>query len=348
MKPFPWQAEAWSQLARRRAALPHALLLHGPAGIGKQHLATVFARALLCRQPAPDGLACGVCPACHWLELGNHPDFRIVQPEAAETPDADAPGTSSAKASRQIRIEQIRGLQEWLAVGAHQGGSRLAIVVPAEAMNPASANALLKTLEEPPPGTVLILVSHDAARLLPTIRSRCQSIVLGKPDVQSALEWLAESGMPDAGALLALAGGAPLAARDHGERLALARAVAAELSAARIDPVAAAGRLQAPLTSDVIDLLQKWVVDLVRTLRSLPVRYYRGHESELVRAAEGVDQRAVLGFHRRLIEAARLAEHPLNLRAVLEDLLIDYARLRPSPATRQDRGTGSRTMSPRP
>lgn len=331
LAPYPWQAESWALLARRRAQLPHALLFSGPAGVGKQHLARVFGQSLLCESPRDDGLPCGVCRPCHWVGLGNHPDFRIVQPEAAEVGEGES--TTSGKApSKQIRIEQIRALQEWMGVGAHQGGWRVAIVVPAEAMNPASANALLKTLEEPPARSLLALVAHDAARLLPTIRSRCQSVPLARPPSALAIAWLREQRLDAPEAALALAGGAPLAALEHAERRAAANTLAAELSNARIDVVAAATRLQAPQMADTIDLLHKWIVDLARTLHRLPVRYFRGHESELSRAAEGVDPRALAAFHRRLAGAARLADHPLNARSVLEDLLIDYTRLRGRPA----------------
>lgn len=324
---FPWQSDAWSQWQSRRSALPHALLLTGVEGIGKAHLARVFGQALLCAAPRPDGLPCGHCNACHWIGQGSHPDFRVVQPESAETPPEGEP-VKETKASRQIRIEQVRALQSWVAVGAHQGGWRVGIVVPAEAMNVASANALLKTLEEPPARTLLILVAHDPARLLPTIRSRCQRILASRPDRSAALEWLRGRGSDASEATLALAGGAPLLAAEHPERFALAGVLSAELSGASFDPVSAAAKLQGAQAAEVLDLLLKWSHDLTQSAAGLPVRYYLGYETEVGRAARSLDPRAAIRFYRRLLAARRLAEHPLNVRAVLEDLLIDYHQMR--------------------
>ncbi|HUX25456.1 MAG TPA: DNA polymerase III subunit delta', partial [Burkholderiales bacterium] len=166
-----------------RDKLPHALLFHGRAGIGKLHLAQVLAQSLLCENRSDIGLACGTCPACAWFTSGNHPDFRLVQPEvlapAQEDGEAGEGGEEGKKKpSKQIKIEQIRALSDFLNVGSHRNGYRVVLIYPAESMNPGSANALLKSLEEPSSGVVFLLISHQPSKLLATVRSRCHALVL--------------------------------------------------------------------------------------------------------------------------------------------------------------------------
>ncbi len=176
----PWFAPQLHELLGRGDRLPHALLLHGPPGIGKRRLGRALARALLC-ETTDDALrldgGCGACRACGWFDRGNHPDFRRVTSEAiaaaegvAEPDDGDdeagdAPAKSSKAPSRDVKIEQIRALQRFLAVGTHRGHARVVLLYPVEALNAIAANALLKMLEEPPPETIFVLVAdHVGAR----------------------------------------------------------------------------------------------------------------------------------------------------------------------------------------
>lgn len=160
------QKEFWTQLTRMHDRLPHAMLIHGAAGVGKLALAERFAQLLLCEHPgqgAKPGQGanpCGGCEGCRWFLAGNHPDVRIVEPEALalvrpaavveESKEEQA--KEKKKPSLQIKIEQTRGLADFLNLASHRGGRRVAIIHPAEDMNTATANALLKSLEEPPLG----------------------------------------------------------------------------------------------------------------------------------------------------------------------------------------------------
>ena len=131
---------AWAQLQRARqdGRLPHALLLTGPAGIGKLDFAEVLASSLLCDTPRDDGLACGACTSCTWHASGNHPDFRLVQPDShmADTEEPEEGRTVTArereKKSDQIRIDQVRELQTFLNVGAHRAGRRVVVLHPGD------------------------------------------------------------------------------------------------------------------------------------------------------------------------------------------------------------------------
>ena len=173
--PFLWQQEIWQQLTERHSAgrLPHALLLSGGNGIGKHHLAKALAAYLLCRQPG--ATACGTCSSCQLFAAGTHPDLLDILPESE---------------GKQIKIEQVRALQAYAGKTAQQGGFRVVILRPADAMNQNSANALLKNLEEPGQNVLFVLLTHRNSAVLPTIKSRCQQITLPVPDTELALDWL--------------------------------------------------------------------------------------------------------------------------------------------------------------
>lgn len=196
---YPWQVALWQQLARRERHA-HAYLLHGPSGIGKRALADRLAALLLCAVPSA-GEACGRCKACLLLRAGTHPDFFDLQPEEADKP---------------IKVDQVRDLVDFVAQTAQLGGRKLVILEPAEAMNLNAANALLKSLEEPSGDTVLLLVSHQPSRLLPTIKSRCLQQACPQPTPAAALAWLTAQSPelePDLRQrLLELAAGSPLRA----------------------------------------------------------------------------------------------------------------------------------------
>src|SRR5436190_11428498 len=217
MTPLPWHRATLTALLADRARLPHALLVHGPRGIGKTEFARALGASALCESPVA-GLACGKCPSCHWFSQGNHPDYREVIPEASEEDEsedgeAEAPKSEKAK-SLYIRVEQVRAIADFIALSTHRGGHRVLVMRPAEMLYPNAANALLKTLEEPPPATLIALVSERPSQLLPTIRSRCRDVALSMPPRDEALTWLRKEGVPGAEAALAAAGGAPLLARD--------------------------------------------------------------------------------------------------------------------------------------
>lgn len=213
-KLYPWQTEAWRHWLKLRERLPHALLLKGPQGTGKLDFAMNLARSLLCERPQNgDGLACGECASCHWFEQETHPDFRLIQPDALSESDEDEEkANAKKKPSKQISVDQIRALADFAGLSAHQGGHKVVLIHPAEAMNTNAANALLKTLEEPAGRMMIILVSHKPQQLLPTILSRCLALPMPLPPVEESAEWLKEQGVDDPAPLLAQAGFAPLKA----------------------------------------------------------------------------------------------------------------------------------------
>jgi len=140
---FEWHKQAWEAWTQLRERLPHAILIHSGEGVGEFEFAQACAQSLLCEKPEPDRRACGSCRACNWFSQGNHPDFRLIVPESMAPESREEGAESPKKKSEQIRIEQVRELAGFLAVGTHRGGLRVLLVYPAEAMNANTQNALL-------------------------------------------------------------------------------------------------------------------------------------------------------------------------------------------------------------
>ncbi|WP_208508025.1 DNA polymerase III subunit delta', partial [Variovorax paradoxus] len=212
----PWLRQPLVELLRQRG---HAWLLQGPSGLGQYDLALALASAWLCEQPTEEGAACGHCPSCHAIEVRTHADLCVLMPEVAmldlgwpldEKAQADI-DDKKRKASREIRVEAMRDAVGFAQRTSARGRGKVVLVYPAERMNTITANALLKTLEEPVGDVRFVLASEAAWQLLPTIRSRCLGFTLPWPDTQQAEAWLATQDVPaaDAAALLRAAGGRP-------------------------------------------------------------------------------------------------------------------------------------------
>ncbi|PNS08259.1 DNA polymerase III subunit delta' [Solilutibacter silvestris] len=200
----PWQQAAYTRatVSLDEGRLGHALLVCGPTRIGKRALVDHLAKRVLCLTPDADGEPCGRCRSCTLFPTGAHPDLRIVKLEMNK---------EGTRLRSEIVIDQARDVGAWLSLTSQLGGAQVVIVDPADAMNTAAANALLKTLEEPLPNRYLWLVCAQPNRLPATIRSRCQRLELTLPNHADALQWLLEQGQPraDAEAALAAAQGDP-------------------------------------------------------------------------------------------------------------------------------------------
>lgn len=328
--------KVWSGLQARRERLPHSLLLVGQKGLGKFELARHFAASLLCESPQTDGLACGKCLACNWFAQGNHPDFRLLQPDAlGEDVEVEE---GKKKPSQQITIDQVRALDDFFNVGTHRGGLRIVIVNPTEAMNRSTANSLLKTLEEPPQSTLFLMVSSEPMRLLPTIRSRCQVVAVPVPSSKVAAPILAAAGLKEAERWLALAGGSPVLALDMATagQNAWLDVLATRLGAGRNgDPLAVAAELEKAikdskgklLLKQVVDAVQKWLVDLTLARNGMPVRYFLPQQATISGLADMIPPARLIQSYRAVITRRQEAEQPLNARLFLEGLFLDYRAL---------------------
>ncbi|TKR32939.1 DNA polymerase III subunit delta' [Luteimonas gilva] len=256
----PWQQRIYDQACESIDAgrLAHGLLFCGPANLGKRAVAERLARRLLCRDRGADGEPCGRCRACQLLSAGTHPDFAVV---------SFVPNREGTRMRTEIVIEQIRELSEKLTLTPQYGEAQVAIIDPADAVNHAACNALLKTLEEPVPGRYLWLVSAHPARLPATIRSRCQKLEFRLPPQAEATAWLAAQGHPQTSAAEALD-----AARGHpgladawlrDGALKLRREVANDLTRLRRGEIAALETAQRWTADEDAGLRLRFAADLV-------------------------------------------------------------------------------------
>ncbi|MDO8989633.1 MAG: DNA polymerase III subunit delta' [Sideroxyarcus sp.] len=328
---YPWQSDSWQALQGLRARLPHALLLKGAQGIGKLDLALNYARSLLCEKPNPDGTPCGQCNSCHWFEQDNHPDFRLIQPDAMSVAEDADEKPGGKKPSREISVDQIRDLSSFANLSAHCGGYRIVLIHPAEAMNNNAANSLLKTLEEPTDKLLFLLVTHKPQQLLPTILSRCLGFPVQTPSREAGTAWLAGQGVKNPDHALAQTGFAPLQALGWAESGEGAEERGILLAAirhpAKLDALALAESLQRSAPVYVIHCLQQWCHDLTSAKLAGSVRYFPEQSGEIIKLASGVSSAALLRFQKELLEARRAAFHPLNPKLFMESLLLSYRQL---------------------
>ncbi len=326
--PYPWQQAEWQQFIQQfeSGKLPHALMLAGPKGIGKSDLAEALAQRLLCESPREGG-ACGQCRGCQLNQAKTHPDFIWIAPE---------------EGSKAIKVDQVRELTEALAKTAQQGGYKVVILAPAEAMNANAANALLKSLEEPAARTLLLLISHNPSAVLPTIRSRCQLRALAMPRQELVLRWLSPllvGRSLDAEDLLVSARGAPLLAMAllEGDALELRDQQLQQwvkLSLGQLSAIDLAANWQG---GDIVVLLE-WYLGQVHAL----VRSLAGADDAQVRLWPGEFREAVLRVNsqvlHRYLEKLLLSKRQVlsganpNKQLMWEELLLDWGAVMRSKA----------------
>ncbi len=332
--PLPWLAEPLARaLATHRG---HALLVHGSPGVGAMAFAFTLAQAWLCEGDETAARPCGRCGSCRLVQSHLHPDLTVLMPETLRRahgwPLPDDKGDSEdgkRKPSRQIRIDEVRLLIERSTRTSARGRGKVALLHPAEVLNTQSANALLKTLEEPAAGTRLLLTTADPAALLPTVRSRCQLLRLAEPAPDAALAWLQGQGVPaaaDAQVLLAACAGRPL------DALALQQAGVDARTWAALPAAVAAGHVGALAGWPVpraVDALQKLCLDALARATGGSARYFPN---------AGVPAQAqasrLVAWSRELERVSRFSEHPWSEPLLLETLVVAAAQaLAPAPGT---------------
>ena len=322
---YPWLVQPFAEWCAGFERLHHAWLLQGSAGIGKGALAHAMAAALLCEAPDHQGDACGQCPGCHLMAEGHHPDFRHLTP----------PDEEDDKKTRKlpvINIEQVREVIDFVWLSSHRGGRRVVLIEPADALNTAAANAILKVLEEPPEGVVFLLVTSRPGRLLPTIRSRCRVFNVPLPPAVMAREWLATHGLASPDARLAFHGGAPLAAQAD-EHAAIMEIVLGQLARGRaLDVLDAAQEILKPLgkktsLQPVWDIVMRWLVDLAQVALAGSGRYFPAEGPKLEKLASQLDFDSLFRFHQTISADLAVLHHTLDNRLLLESWLLAYREL---------------------
>ncbi len=317
---LPWHAEQWSLVSAQRSQghVPHGLLVHGREGLGKLGFARLLARSLLCEAPAGSGEACERCRSCHLFGSGAHPDFMQV---------------GLLEERKEILIEQVRDLNRFVALTRGQSARKVALIAPAERLNRNAANSLLKTLEEPPPDTLLMLVSHAPALLPATVRSRCQRLAFGTPPEGAALLWLRGRLGADAETLLHLANGSPLKALGLAEADAISRRSTVleqvnGLVSGQAEPTTVAEEWLRLGFADAIAWTYDVVTDLIRLKFSPepPDMVNRDVAGDLRALSQRLEFGLLFQLLDKCMEARRVLERHLNLNAqlLLEDLAMTW------------------------
>ena len=327
--PLPWLGPVLEQTLRSQHA--HALLLHGPQGVGQFELALTLAQAWLCE--AADGSArpCGRCASCRLVQARSHPDLLVLIPEILQADlgwgasDEDTERATKTKPSQEIKVDAVRRAVAFAQVTSARGRGKVVVLFPAERMNGISANTLLKTLEEPAGDSRFVLACAAADALLPTIRSRCQSVALRLPPIEQATAWLGAQGVADAAVLLAATGGQPQ------EALAWSREGIDAALWSRLPALVAQGAAPGlsgwPLPR-VVDALQKLCHDAACVAQGAAPRYFAAAS-----IARGADARALAAWSAELQRLARHAEHPWNAGLVIESLVQQGQRALTNPQT---------------
>jgi len=317
---LPWQQPQWQQfvLARKNSRLPHALLLAGPYGIGLKEFANVMTVSLFCRSPLENNLPCGKCRACELFESGNHPDIYRIEPE---------------EEGKQIKVEQIRELIEFINLKSQYEGYKVVLITPADNMNRSAANTLLKTLEEPPEFSLLILLSHRPNLLPITIRSRCQQMWFNPVYDQSAFDWLQQrlQDATQADELLRMSGGAPVAALELMENGVIDKQKIIIddldlLQKSELDPVKAAVKWNAFGSNQVLSWLLQLFGDMLRIKSSAkPLRLYQTDVfTRLQRLTNQLDLYRLMLCHDLILKnySLGMGQISYNTQGLLEDFII--------------------------
>lgn len=319
---YPWHLSAWQQLTEHWHHQPNAWLLAGKQHTGKLAFAQHLAQALLCEQPTAEHAACQQCPSCHLYQQQSHPDFYWLTPESAD-------GETATRKSFNIKIDAVRAILSPLMQSSVRGGRRVVLIEPAESMNIQAANALLKMLEEPPAAVIFILVSHNRDRLLPTIKSRCRSLMLPAPTQSQALDYLKQNQIHNAEDLLAFHSGAPLfehAPEQDALREQLLPILAAPRLLAILDYAAEFDQHKLPLAT-LLDWLQKWLIDVSLAAQNMPPLYYPTWSSATQAIAAKTNPATLFGLHQQLNQLKPYGHHSLNVKMQAESLLSEYLTL---------------------
>lgn len=324
---LPWQISNWKNLtnSEKNNRLAHGLLFYGSTGIGKNEFALEFAHWLICEQPLADK-ACGECKACQLIEAESNPDLLILSPE---------------EEGKAIKVDQVRALIEKITLTSHGQNKRVIIISPADALNANASNSLLKTLEEPPANTVLILISDKPSKLMATIRSRTQMIRFDLPTIEQSMQWLSTQNIENAELLLQLSAGAPLSAKaiadDEGlqirdalfknwQQLADGNVDALESAAMWLkDGFKVVGNMP-------LNWVSSWLMDIIRSLQGGHIESMANadYAKTLQKLAGQVDLKSVYSLVDRLNDTIRLVDTSANQLMLVEGLLLHWAGLKRS------------------
>ena len=314
---YPWLQQQWKQSLSyvEGQRLAHAILISGPSAIGKLEFCMSLMQRMNCTQPTMENFACGECNNCLLFKARTHPDIRLINVE---------------EINDQIKVDDIREINDFISLSRQKGAYKIVCINCADHMNINAANALLKTLEEPPANSILFLISHRPDRLLATIKSRCQGWRFNTPEKNEALLWLKQQNDDvDWDTLLSVSGNRPLLALEQyttglGEERAMYYKDIDQLMSRKQKVTELSAKLQNEELEKLVTWQQAWCADLIRchyikepiTLENPDIR--RSLHSLIGR----VDLQSLFQYFDKLIELHRFSKAPLNRRLFIEDMLI--------------------------
>lgn len=337
----PWQQDDWEKLRQYQSnnSLPQALLISGNQGLAKGELAVLWAKTLLCETILPGSLsdntssACGHCTSCELFQADTHPDYKYIEPE---------------EEGKAIKVGQIRELVEFVSLTRSRGSVRVIVINPAESMNMNASNSLLKTLEEPPENTIIILVSSNPAALSATIRSRCQQFPVSTANISSMRAWLANENTSSDAELdlaLSLSENSPRNAQVYLDSsiLSLSSDLLNDwsmLASGAAKPTTIAEKWLKQPENIPIKLVYTWVIDMIRyqsqsLSKSNPNTtvaeseanngFYHNDNDILKSLALSIPIKRLFGIYDKVLEVLKLWNSALNTQLELESLLIQWS-----------------------
>ena len=312
------------QIGGENASLAQSIGISDPHATGGHYAAIALAHSLLCLKPNTDGAACGQCSACALLKAGNHTDLMTLLPESMQ---ADFTPEKDKKPSKTIKIDQVRAIEAQLFKSAQHGGRKVVLIYPAQALGDVPANAILKTLEEPPAGVYMILVSQHWEQVLATLRSRCIVTALSAPSAEQKTAWLAAQGVEHSARWLELAAGKVDRASEMAtdpQWMPLLKLMPYLVSGAQIDALGLAADMSRYELKRVIEGLQLWMHDLLALSMHAPAVFFAKQAQGMANMLHSLDQAKAFDFVVQLNTLGRMAEHPLNARAQVEAVLLEY------------------------
>jgi DNA polymerase-3 subunit delta' len=321
---YPWFKDAWIAI-HENEKLPHALILKGKEGIGKYDFAMKFTKSYLCQNPLANHVPCEVCSSCEWFPE-SHPDFKHIAPIESEDDESSKRKTIRKKS---IVIDQIRELSEYLELSAHQeSGKRVVLIEPADSLNQAASNALLKILEGPPENTLFILLSSQIQKLIATIRSRCQLLDLRGPSLDEAKLFLIDQNIAHEESLLSFTGGSPFTAIKELENKPEREVVTQLLSQGHnIDITKVNYAILTQGLDWTLNMIQKWTFDLLLNFHTQQIYYFTKEEKYIHSQAKQINLNALLLFTNELNELKKIASHPVNQELQLQNIFIKYKQI---------------------
>ena len=321
---YPWFKDAWTAI-HKNEKLPHALIFKGKEGIGKYDFARMFAKSYLCQSPISNHLPCEACSSCEWFP-DSHPDFKHIAPIES---DDDESSKRKTVRKKNIAIHQIRELSEYLELSAHQeSGRRIVLIEPADSLNQAASNALLKILEEPPENTLFILVTSQAQKLIATIRSRCQLLELRGPSLDEAMVFLDGQKIAYEKSLLSFTGGSPFNAMKELENQSERSVITQLLSQGHKVDITKINYSRLTQGLDwTVNMIQKWAFDLLLSFHTQQSYYFKAEEARIDSQAKQLNLDALLLFVNELNELKKIASHPVNQELQLQNIFIKYKQI---------------------